>query len=215
MNRQAEVPNNPPARFQAGLPLILLLVGLAALGALHLTRPALAGPAHRDAGSLEASWMNLLANASFETDANSDGIPDGWSSVGLGPNDRMTNGTAHEGTFSFQMLGVQGGSKVLYQRVNLSGAAGERFVVRGWSKSQGATATGAYGLLLRIFYTDGTSSTNLVSFSSGTHNWQPVQRQAIASTDFNRVAVFVLYSNQAGAAWFDNLSLTQVAPTPT
>ena len=61
-----------------------------------------------------------------------------------------------------------------------------------------------------LMYTDGTDEVFIREFDKTRANqWQMVKSTIRASKPFNRAKVYVLYYNQTGAAYFDNIKLEQ------
>ncbi|MCX7568896.1 DNRLRE domain-containing protein [Tumebacillus sp. DT12] len=181
------------------------------------------GTAHFDGIQLEKgtvlSAYNLLENSSFELDANVDKMPDFWTHSGnLSANDSLVQSVsgddnAYAGANSFKLTGEAGKNKFIKQRINLSGVAGERFTLSGWSKQTGADPNGGYyNMQVAINHADGTTDwTNANAFDKTDTNWQHVAAEVTAQKAFQSVDVYYYYYNQTGAALFDAVRFEQGA----
>jgi hypothetical protein len=149
----------------------------------------------------------LNSNTSFETDANGDGTPDGWLRLNLNSGDTLVN-DPNTGARAF-LLNGSAATKALYQQVNLSGTAGQRLTVSGWSKASGASGSGGfYGLVVRFRHSDGTTTQQGIPFRRSTHDWERAAATLTAPKPFTSVLVGVAYQNQTGTATFDDVTLT-------
>jgi len=154
-----------------------------------------------------------LANGSFE---QGPGIPAPWrANRNLTLEDRRVCETAHHGSCSFRMVGAIGYrllgteyDKSLSQVVNISGSAGDRFTISGWSKASNPLREGGpYCLQARVFHTDGTKRNYRACFAKRTHDWQRRQTTFTTVKDYKKIVVYLLDARQSGKAWFDDVRL--------
>jgi hypothetical protein len=95
---------------------------------------------------VQAALANLL-NPSFETDSDSDLLPDNWKKNGkiaLSPSgDGRDCTAAYDGVCSFRIVGAGTGKK-LSQTVVVSGPAIEQLKLNFWTKGESVGGGGAY-----------------------------------------------------------------------
>jgi len=145
---------------------------------------------------------NMLDNGSFEEGGPS---PDGW--IGRAFKDRRVCRRAHEGSCSFKMVGTEA-TRLLMQVLNISGSAGESFTLSGWSRAKDSSPTGgAYCLQATVFHTDDTRRNYITCFTKSTHGWEYRERIFTTAKDYKNIVVFLLYKEQTGQAWFDDVRL--------
>ncbi|NLD71894.1 MAG: DUF4012 domain-containing protein, partial [Chloroflexi bacterium] len=136
-----------------------------------------AGEAWIDEVTLErlgAPGANLVENGSFEEDADADGLPDGWTPSGLGPEDGLVDGIAREGERSLYLVGEVGREKALIQRLPIGGEAGDAFRLAAYSRTLGVEAKGGpYDLMVRLVPAEGEAPVDTLSagFPCFTHEW--------------------------------------------
>ncbi len=177
------------------------------------------GTAYFDGIQLEkdtvVSAYNLIDNAGFERDNDSNNMPDNWDASGnLTANDKLDQNInpeddkVHTGKYSFKMTGESGKNKYIKQRVYISGDDNTKLTLSGWSKQEGASSSGGnYTLQVQVNYTAGGSSVFANDFSKSASGWQHVAAKIEPTAAFNSIDVFYLYNNQAGTAWFDAMRL--------
>jgi len=116
--------------------------------------------------------MNLVANGSFEQDVDGDGLPDHWEALGLTEGDGLTTAVAHDGDRSLHLRGERDREKRLTQRVEVSGEAGDVFVVSAMSRAEGVEAkSGPYALTVRFLQEDGQVERFSADFPPFTYEW--------------------------------------------
>lgn len=120
----------------------------------------------RDPGS------NLVANPSFEEDADGDGLPDGWEVEGLAASDGLTTSYAHEGARSLYLLGDPQGDKVIRQRIPISGEAGARYRLSAMSRAEDILSNGGpYAMIVTLQPEKGRAEHTVATFPPLTHDW--------------------------------------------
>ncbi|WP_238882331.1 DNRLRE domain-containing protein [Clostridium sp. YIM B02551] len=167
------------------------------------------GVAYFDALQLEEgnieSRYNLLENSQFDY---GEATSEKWTYNTSDSNGIATN---FENRSSFRIKGDLGQSKNIYQTLNVSGGAGDCFVMSGWAKADALpkeSGTNRYFALdLGINYTDGTTEWTVANFNSDTGNWQFTSGKAIANKAYTSLIFYALYYNEENFVWFDNLQL--------
>lgn len=89
--------------------------------------------------------------------------------------------------------------------------ANDPLTISGWAYSTGANPSGGYFALdVVLMYTDGTEEVFIREFDKTRANqWQMLKSTIRAQKAFNRAKVYVLYYNQTGATYFDNIKLEE------
>lgn len=142
-------------------------------------------------------------NPSFEADANTDGIPDGWTGSGLAAADRLTTEKHLDGERAFILAG--GGTKSLRQTLGLAGKKGETVSLMAWALPKDAASDAVVKAVVR--YASGQTDTILLTFSAKPEAWQVKAAELRAKDAFDRVTVIIEYAGSAGAYWFDYVLL--------
>lgn len=175
------------------------------------------GTAYFDGLQLEKgnvlSAYNLIDNASFERDSNGDKLPNNWTTSGnLAAVDGIDS-QYYVGQSSFKLTGESGKNKYVKQRVNVSGEAGARMTLSGWSKQSGANPNGGYyNLQVAINHRDGTVDwSHANAFDRTIAGWQHIAAEVKAAKAFDSIDIYGYYYDQTGTAWFDALRLEQGA----
>ena len=106
--------------------------------------------------------------------------------------------------------------KHLYQTVQISGKAGDNFVLSGWAKADSVPFESfnghdrRFGLMIGFYYADGTTETVIFSYNTdadSTNNWQYGAWNAVAKKDYTKVNVDLQYDCNANTAYFDGIQL--------
>jgi YVTN family beta-propeller protein len=148
-----------------------------------------------------------LRNNSFDADANSDIFPDEWSGDNLSPEDRLST-DAYEGRSSFEITGMSGLRKTLFQTVALSGPRGSNVNFEATSKANGTSPTGGqYRIRVDLLHTDNTRESFHMDFAKGSHGWERGTKTHKARKAFRQVTVTIIYADQVGTVLFDAIHL--------
>ena len=126
---------------------------------------------------------------------------------------------AHSGTHSVQMVVSSIFQREVYQDVTITGGNTYDFSV--WIMASGLNANGAT-VELRWLDAGNVLRTDLVGSLGGSSNWTQVSDSGmVAPVGASQVKIYLIMGSEsdgAGAAWFDDASLVEVAlapPTPT
>jgi|GEM_PF-1119599 len=98
------------------------------------------------------------------------------------------------------------------QEIQVHQAQAKPIIISGWSKAQNVSGTpdANYSLYADVKYTDGTSLYGqYVSFDGGTHDWQQKSFTLNAPKPIRSLAVFAMFRNKSGNAWFDDISVRE------
>jgi hypothetical protein len=152
------------------------------------------------AGSALAA--NLVGNGSFE---NGGDIPDDWAGGGaITPADKRVCNQSYAGACSFKMVG-DGDEKSLYQIGSVSGNAGDKFILKLWTKGKNVGSSGTATILLRI----GTEDDKLITLPPGNSGWTLRKISLTATEAFSSIFVSMDQDVTTGKLWFDKVKLTR------
>jgi immune inhibitor A len=160
------------------------------------------GKAWFDDLSLIRGSTELLDNGGLETM-----VPNNWRGINITAADGADCTTAHTGSCS-AVLQATSDMRVLAYPVIESGSAGDSFTFSYWGRTQDAP-TSSIQVRVTLLYTDDTQENFPSHPAYGTHSWQNVQDIFTASKDYDRMVVRLIYRENSGKAWFDDLSLTR------
>jgi hypothetical protein len=169
-------------------------------------------------GDFDVAWLlpsdiseNLLMNGSFEQGKKR---PKYWKGNALGVLDfkSCSQSPKPDGSCIFTFTADQPFNKYLVQGVPISGQAGEKFTLMGWSKAAGALSptklnSVKYSIEAKVYHTDGTKRKYSVRFSGGTYDWKKNKTTFTTKKPYNKMKVYVRYGGQRGIAHFDDVQL--------
>lgn len=96
----------------------------------------------------------------------------------------------------------------------LGGAAGDVYTVSGWAKGDCVYTDDnnrrMYALMVRFYYTDGTTGDNFIHFNPDTdsqNSWQYTSGIVKASKAYSQVGIFTAYVQTLNTVYFDNVQL--------
>jgi len=146
---------------------------------------------------------DLLTNGSFEPRTYA------WRGVGLSASDLASTAFARDGSHSFHI--TAGGQKSISQTIAFGGAQARSFILGGWNRANGASASGGpVELTATAGYADGSTQAWHVPFARNTHSWVYAERPfTTASKPLSSITVAATFANQAGDAYFDALRLQE------
>lgn len=164
------------------------------------------------------SNYNFVENGGFETDTDSNNIPDNWTTSGnLSANDGIytkmssEDDNVYSDKNSFKINGESGKNKYIKQTLNISGDVNTKFTLSGWSKQEGIDPNGGnYLLQVKINHTDGTVDwLNANDFDKSVEDWQHIAAEINPEKAFDSIEVYYYYYNQKGIAYFDSMRLEE------
>ena len=96
----------------------------------------------------------------------------------------------------------------------LGGAAGDVYTVAGWAKGDCVYTDDSnrrmYALMVRFYYTDGTTSDNFIKFNPDTDSqssWQFVSGVVKATKPYSQMGIYTAYVQTLNTVYFDNVQL--------
>ena len=169
-----------------------------------------------------ANTVNYEFSYYYDGDFRYDG---GWEPSGFTSSDLRTTVTKPaapqlENTV-YQMTGDTTASKEISQRLEISGSAGDTFVLAGWAKGDSVPLSvwlhGAteytdqgrfFGLKATFHNDDETTTERTVSFNPDTQDyWQYAATPVVADKDYTAITVSAVYANNLNSACFDGIQL--------
>ena len=115
----------------------------------------------------------------------------------------------------FKIQGSSYASKQINQTVNVSGNAGDCFVLGGWGKGQSVSLSNNSGntrlfgleICLRSKDTSKPDQWQYVPFNQSISSWQYASERVIANNDYKSAEVYALYYYNDNTAYFGNIQL--------
>ena len=161
-----------------------------------------------------ASRLNLIENGDF-AQANRWSPITGRTTAPDGPDqDNLPDvATPQTNSYVYQFVGNPTAAQSISQTVQVSGAAGDAFVLSGWALADSAPLTQtnrAFALNGVFHYTDGTQSAPfVVGFNPDmdSSNWQYAAGAIVAGKAYDSITVTIDYSNNVNTAYFDGIQL--------
>jgi hypothetical protein len=147
---------------------------------------------------------NLLSNASFEADADANGIPDAW-----GTNAKFTRSSAiaaRDGSFVGRHLATNDSGYVVFQQVAAS--AGVTYDFSGWANVP--TTSDAFTMNIRLRWMNGgstISTTTIDSVTASTGGWSAVSGSRTAPAGTTAVRVMMAIQSLNATVYVDDFSL--------
>ncbi|BBH23513.1 hypothetical protein Back11_48580 [Paenibacillus baekrokdamisoli] len=170
---------------------LMLFVGLLPIG----TRQAL------------ASEPNTALNPGFETDIDSNGVPDGWDyTLVAGGTAALATNLFYSGGKSVKLSGSSSLSRSFVNQWYVPAVENTRYTMSSWIKTNNVTA-GFAGLEL-VFYNSSHQSLASVrtSVTQGTHDWQKVETSWISPPGTVSYAFRVALDFGSGDLWADSVA---------
>ncbi len=171
---------------------------------------------------------NLLSTPGFEQTLNDRAA--GWAPYGTAGGYALDTQTTHSGQAAIRATGEMAGAS---QRIVLDQTVARPLVLRGWSRHQPpqaaevatigmteqaptaaqAARTPNYSLYADLHYVGGGALYGQVAtFDKGTTDWQFSERIISAPKPIKDVTLYLLFRDQPGTAWFDDIFLAEAEP---
>ena len=171
---------------------------------------------------------NLLSTPGFEQTLNDRAA--GWAPYGTAGGYALDTQTTHSGQAAIRATGEMAGAS---QRIVLDQTVARPLVLRGWSRyqppqaaevatigmtEQAPTATQAartpnYSLYVDLHYVGGGALYGQVAtFDKGVDGWQFSERIISVPKPIKDVTLYLLFRDQSGTAWFDDVFLAEAEP---
>lgn len=161
-----------------------------------------------------AEFPNLLQNSQWTQ--NEGGVPTGWRAWSGGF--RLEPGTGREGRVAVAVARTENDpERGIMQEVVLNQKTPAPLFLTGWSRAEdvSGSADSNYSLYADITFVDGTHLWGEnAAFSTGTHNWQRVERIIQPEKPIKSVAVYALFRGHTGKAWFSDIALATIKSGP-
>jgi hypothetical protein len=160
--------------------------------------------------SFTRNGTEILINQSLEAK-----VPNGWKGIETTTLDQPDCTQAYIGSCSFKMFGEQSGGVNLNKRLiyvyNIAGGAGNILSLSFWNRtlSAGGTYIAKIVIIHSDFATTGSKQETSLSINTNTHSWEQGLLSLTATKAYSQLRVLLVYNNNSGGVWFDNLSFTQ------
>ena len=148
--------------------------------------------------------MELVANGGFQSDRDTNGVPDRWTAVNFGTAD----GRACSGDACLVKMRGNGLVKRLSHEIQYAGNAGESLTFRARSRAKDVPAGGGpYRAFITIFHVDGSKQSITLNFTAGKHGFERLKQDVTVTENYTGIAVAVEYGRSGGIVRFDSVSV--------
>ena len=110
-----------------------------------------------------------------------------------------------------QITGSSTAHKYYFKTLNISGQAGDTFVLAGWAKGYAAPTDVSdryFELRLELYYPDeGDYQSFSAKFNPQTDDWQYSAVQVTAEHEYEYMTVYLWYGKNVNTVWFDGIQL--------
>lgn len=161
------------------------------------------------------NWLNLIpSNSSFETDTNSDGVPDGCDVIGGagGTYSLDTNAMFHNRSLRIAKTVVSG--DICRYVHTYTYKAGRTYTFSIWVKGEnvsGSPSAGDFALYVDPFANGAYSNVRNVAAPTGTFDWTRISYTHTFSVDCQSAWIYPIFRNKTGTVWFDGLQVEENA----
>ena len=150
---------------------------------------------------------NLVANPSFEIDANGNGFADSWAERATAPRDTSL---AHSGSACLHLVPGQIGALYTYQNVNV--AANTEYLAGYWAKADSVIES-IETMYCRAAANGATNIFKGPQVRNNTFGWKYFQDTFVTPADTTFVRFDILYSTYpSDHIWVDDVSLVRLSP---
>ena len=152
-----------------------------------------------------ASRYNLITNGDFR-DTSAWSASSGRYAVG-------TSAAPQLDTTTYRLVGTPSATNRISQTVQISGNAGDTFVLTGWGKAQSVPLTPdaddprQFSLIAEFNYTDGDTEDFVLQFNPYVDNWQYAAKAIVSTKAYSSVKIYLAYDYNANTAYFDGIQL--------
>ncbi len=116
--------------------------------------------------------------------------------------------------YVYTMTGSPTQKKQYYQRILISGKAGDVYSVSGWGKGDSVPLRDGsgrrFGILYRFNYSDGSTGETMINFNPDTdsaNSWQFVASRVVAEKDYDTMWILLVCDYNQNTVYFDGLQL--------
>jgi hypothetical protein len=143
-------------------------------------------------------------------DKNSNSLPDGWTGLHLGTNDKRIASSAADGGYIFQVTpsSTTSSYKGLTQALNQSGRLNDAWRISLWAKTAASSPPGT--LRVRLKFTNASGSVLYASQTLAKNSQGGYQSfTLLAPQDYARVTLSLESSITQGNVYLDNVSIVR------
>ncbi len=162
-----------------------------------------------------ADNQNEVANGNFETDVDSNAVPDGWSHEVLsGASAGLATSSVLEGTKAEQLVSPSTSGRAYVSQWYIPASEGVSYDFSGYVKTSSVVmASGGNLLGLDVTFYDADRTVLLQKFytgNAGTHDWQKIGGIATAPASTASVTIRAALDRGSGTAWYDKIQMAKV-----
>lgn len=174
------------------------------------------GTAWFDTVSVEvADNQTEVANGNFETDVDSNAVPDGWShELVSGATAGLVTTTVLEGTKAEQLVSPSTSGRAYVSQWYIPASEGVSYDFSARLKTSAVVmASGGNLLGLDVTFYDADRTVLVQKFytgNAGTHDWQKIGGRATAPAGTASVTIRVALDRGSGTAWYDKVEMAKV-----
>ena len=149
----------------------------------------------------------LLTNASFETDANHDKVPDGWAKAGTwATSDGQDCTVHHTGKCALKFTGTKV-TKSLTFTITKSGGSGNDFLLTLWRNAASVPSGSTLDANVKIYNGTTLVATKTVTLPVGTYAFTQSSLPFTMTASYTKLVVTLEFKANSGTLWFDDASL--------
>lgn len=135
-------------------------------------------------------------------------IPSKWKAGSFASTDGKSTSVKMEGTASIKISNTFALKKTLTQVRTISGAAGDTFQLKVWTRGQNIPTTpGVARVVVKLFNGAVLIQSNVMAFPTGTYGFKQNTITFTAIGPYTKLLVRLMYNKSSGKIWFDGLSL--------
>ena len=153
------------------------------------------------------SGTQLLTNASFETDANHDKVPDGWKKAGTwAAADGQDCTIHHTGNCSLKFSGTNAAKSMTFT-ITRTGVSGDDFLFSIWRHAASVPSGATLDATIQVYSGAILKTTKTVSLPSGTYAFTQSSLPFSMTSAYTKLVVTLEFKGASGTLWFDDASL--------
>ena len=169
-----------------------------------------------------SAGQGLVANPGFETDGDSDGVPDGWAlnliswSGSKGTID-WQDAVKHSGRYSVHLAQTNDKGRMTVSSSLIAVKPTVKYSFSGWMKTAFAGGGGQAAYFFFVgFKADGTQLRQLrnTTIVKATTNWTRYDLTVGFGAEIDAVRIYAVIGPGPGAVWIDDVSLVESTPGP-
>ncbi|MDF2923497.1 MAG: repeat-associated core domain protein [Paenibacillaceae bacterium] len=161
---------------------------------------------------------DLLDNNGLETDADANGLPDGWhiNTYSGTPAYQLDGTVSREGSRSIRISGTSPNDRMSLSApaIDVSALTGQTYRLTLWQKTDGIVSS-SFGTSARVLFRDAANQDVVPQMNlqgaKGTADWSKIERTFMIPPGTVRIYVEAFLYQAAGTVWFDDLRLERMS----